>query len=171
MMVFYCIGVYGPRLEEYLMEKKGEKILKIFSDRQIAYETAAKQDYFGGKTPEETIALYRKALVAGNIEQASKYSRVDLQEKKIANLKQALKENGNLDYSITYVDSVLKNSKKGCNSVGDGCAYSYDFWLSSGKPVLDSERSKIASSSEQVVGSKLLDLNLNPYTKVWKFVF
>ena len=165
MMVFYCIGVYGPRLEEYLMEKKGEKILKIFSDRQIAYETAAKQDYFGGKTPEETIALYRKALVAGNIEQASKYSRVDLQEKELAGFKEALKKDGNLNYTISYVDSVMKNGLKKCSVDNIGCTFAYSFQTGKSTTTINGK----VIPTDGVEGMSL-ELDQNPYTKIWKFV-
>ena len=45
-------------------------------------------DIYGGKTPEETLSLYTEALKIGDVQLASKYFRLEDQEKKLNELKE-----------------------------------------------------------------------------------
>jgi len=52
-----------------------------YLDWQKNYETAMKNDTFGGKTPEETLTMFIDALKKGDVELASKYFALNTNEK------------------------------------------------------------------------------------------
>jgi len=79
---------------------------------QNEYEALKKlyeEDAYGGKTPEETLALFIDALKKGNTDLATKYVFIDDQDKVRADLLQA-RATGNLDKVIERFIS-LRQSK------------------------------------------------------------
>ena len=79
---------------------------------QNEYEALKKlyeEDTYGGKTPEETLALFVDALKKGDMDLAAKYVFIDDQEKVRADLLQA-RTTGNLDEVIERLLS-LRQSK------------------------------------------------------------
>lgn len=75
-------------------QKSAEKYIK---DLEKAY----REDTYGGKTPEETLALFIDALKKGDIDLAVKYMIIEEQE----NMSSDLKEAKNTD----RIDKVIQN--------------------------------------------------------------
>src|SRR3989344_3395088 len=82
-------------------EKTGEK---YFKDLKRAYD----EDTYGGKTPEETLALFIDALKKGDIELAVKYFVIEKQEEWRESLEK-VKEREQLDSMI----NDLNNAERG----------------------------------------------------------
>lgn len=119
------LGIYGPDIQAYRYRLDAERYAKQLETARAALETAQKNDTFGGKTPEETFDMFLAALKLGDIELASKYYDVTVQEKALAGLKKELADNGNLNLSIKYFTEVRGGEKK-CNEKGDGCTFEYE---------------------------------------------
>jgi hypothetical protein len=75
------------------------------------------EDTFGGKTPEETLRMYIDALKAGDMELASKYFRLEDQERELEELIVLTKEQ--VDKSLSFID--VNAYKKFCNDNKDEC--------------------------------------------------
>src|SRR3989344_9151310 len=82
-IVFLLIAVAGyiaGNLTKYGLDvRKADKTVERF---QGALEEPYKNDTYGGKTPEETWAMYIDALKKGDIDLAIKYYAVGDQEKR-----------------------------------------------------------------------------------------
>lgn len=62
---------------------EGKKQGEIY-EKQVQEElNKYKNDFDGGKTPEETLELFITALRAGDIEKASKYYEIGLQQENL----------------------------------------------------------------------------------------
>ena len=88
--ILYTIGVNVPRIEMWRVKKQGEIYEKQVQEELNKY----KNDFDGGKTPEETLDLYIAALRAGDIEKASKYYEIGLQQENLLDLKSQLQKMG-----------------------------------------------------------------------------
>ena len=79
-IVFLLIAVAGyiaGNLTKYGLDvRKADKMVERF---QGSLEEPYKKDIYGGKTPEETWAMFLDALKKGDIDLASKYFAVDEQ--------------------------------------------------------------------------------------------
>jgi hypothetical protein len=76
IVVALALFVAFSYCRDYLRAKNIEKGEKQYMELVAQYEN----DTNGGKTPEETLALYIKALEAKNIEEAAKYFMIDDQQ-------------------------------------------------------------------------------------------
>ena len=85
-----------------------------YEQQQKTYEEALAQDTYGGKTPEETLALFITALEKEDVDLASKYfiQDINLSRQKWVDFLTKIKDGGNLQRFATD----LKTAKKG-NSI------------------------------------------------------
>ena len=88
-------------------QKSAEQYLK---DLKRAYD----EDTYGGKTPEETLALFISALKKGDIDLAAKYMIIEEQEKILSDLQEA-KNTGMLN-QVAQNLSLAKLSSREDNS-------------------------------------------------------
>src|SRR3989344_584419 len=103
-LVIYGADFYNnPRILRDWLEAR--KTQKQYEDLKKLYEA----DTYGGKTPEETLALFIDALKKGDTDLAAKYVFIDDQENVRADLLQA-KTTGNLNKVIERF-GLLKKSK------------------------------------------------------------
>jgi hypothetical protein len=171
----YLVGLYGYDIQNYFMAKRQEK-MRIESGKQIAeILEAQKNDTYGGKTPEETLDLYIAALKAGDIELASKYYEVSVENNNLQNfelttLKRVLEE-GKKDVVIKEAENIRYLGKKTIFENGN-VSFVYKFItkeeirfteIMSGEEIV----TVIPKGTELDVGNAL---RLNPYTKVWKII-
>ena len=107
-MVFGALyGVdYYSNYKIYSQERANEKYAKDLEKQYM-------EDTYGGKTPEETLALFIDALKKGDTDLAAKYVVIDEQGKVRADLLQA-KTTGNLNKVIERL-GLLKKSKAETN--------------------------------------------------------
>ena len=71
---FGWVSYWSPRAKENReLEQKIERVNQAMAD----FETAMRNDMYGGKTPEETLAMFADALKKGDMELASKYFMLD----------------------------------------------------------------------------------------------
>jgi hypothetical protein len=117
---------------------------------QAALEQPYKEDTYGGKTPEETWAMYISALEKKDFDLASKYYALSNQQSERDYLNQ-VNQKGDLDKWIAELKTLEKDSKQSDQSRP---IYSYQYY--------DKEFKK------QLWGSVIF--YQNPYTKVWKLL-
>jgi len=127
--------------------RKSDKVTENF---QNALEQPFKDDVYGGKTPEETWAMYIDALKKGDIELASKYAAVDKQREIFNKLQEAVKL-GRLESSIKMFSDELKKDKD---------------YLLSDKAYYYIPVKNINGEIE----SYPIIFYINPYTEVWKII-
>ena len=102
-LVIYGADFYNnPRILRDWLEAR--KTQKQYEDLKKLYEA----DTYGGKTPEETLALFIDALKKGDTDLAAKYVFIDDQENVRADLLQA-KTTGNLNKVIERFLSLRKS--------------------------------------------------------------
>ena len=99
-------------------------------------------DKTGGKTPEETLNLFLASLRAKNSFLADKYYEYSLQFAMLNKLQVELSKYSDLHTSENFFYEVIKNGNKTCDSLVEECWWQYQ--------------------------GKIIDLKLNPITKVWK---
>ena len=172
----WFLGAYGYQIQNYFIQKSQEKYLEQIEENRARLLEAQKNDTYGGKTPEETLDLYITALKTGDIELASKYSEISienpiLQSKEHEVLKKVIKRDGNLDLVIKEVENIRSLGKKNTWSDTE-VSFIYTF-------ITKEEIKDVSVVSQQEittiipVGTSLEvgnALKLNPYTKVWKII-
>lgn len=175
LIILFFLGAYGYQVQNYFINKSQEKFLADAEKYKAMLLEQQKNDTYGGKTPEETLDLYIKALKAGDIELASKYYEVsvenpNLQEKKLFELKEDVKDIL-LDIVIKNLENVLTSSHKRYYSDNE-FAITYRY-LTGG----DATSTMVTGGVEYVwlvPGGTEEEISkafrLNPYTKVWKII-
>lgn len=103
--IYYGIGWYEWRNARN-EATANDRALQEMKEWEAKYEN----DTYGGKTPEETLALFVDALKKGDIELASKYFVVDEQEKVKADLKKTMLSTG-LDRMIQEAEKLQLTKK------------------------------------------------------------
>jgi len=173
---FWFMGAYGYKIENYFMAQRQEK-MRIESEKQIAeILEAQKNDNIGGKTPEETLDLYITALKAGDIELASKYYEVsvenhDLQKKDLESLKKIFNRDGNLNIVLKNMDNIIKSPLRKYFSESEYViTYKYLTEKNATSTMISggTEYEWLVPKGEKESISKVL--RLNPYTQVWKII-
>ncbi len=125
------------------LEKKYQK----FYEFQKNYEEAMRADTYGGKTPQETLAMFVEALKKEDIELASKYFALNEEgiiDKQWVEMLKKLKEDGNL---IRFADDIKR--------------YDDNYKFS------DSEHVFVYKNSNGEIELQLVMI-LNKYSNVWK---
>ncbi|OGD23966.1 hypothetical protein A2Z10_02820 [Candidatus Azambacteria bacterium RBG_16_47_10] len=157
-VVFLLIAVGGyiaGNLTKYGLDvRKADKAVERF---QGSLEEPYKKDIYGGKTPEETWAMYIDALKKGDIDLASKYYAVRDQEKK----GEFLIEEREIDDLKLYLEQLSAPLQK------DGSLP--DFILANKERAYYYYMVKDLDTGEMIKNS--VNLYLNPYTKVWKILY
>ncbi len=118
---------------------------------QATLEQPYKEDTYGGKTPEETWAMYIDALKKGDIDLAIKYYAVGIIERLPVDSLYKKKQNGQLEEWIKELEGLKKSSREPLEGQAN---YYYDYF--------DEEFKQILSAP--------VIFYLNPYTKVWKII-
>ena len=73
-IVFIGLVIYEAFFSARAIEnREDQEKLRVFTESIEAYEEAMRNDVYGGKTPEETLNLFIKALEENNFELASRY--------------------------------------------------------------------------------------------------
>jgi hypothetical protein len=130
---------------------KGYKWQKSVDQFQESLEKPYKDDVYGGKTPEETWAMFLDALKEEDLELAGKYYDAGHQGKAREWLEK-LKQDGELEQTIGEMEGLKKSER---SSLKNQANYFYNYY--------DDEFKQELSSS--------VIFYLNPYTKVWKIVW
>ena len=157
-IVFLLIAVAGyiaGNLTKYGLDvSKADKTVERF---QGALEEPYKKDTYGGKTPEETWAMYIDALKKGDIDLASRYYAVGSQGK----IKQALFNGREKDDLKLYLERLSAPLQK-----DDSLP---DFILANKESAYYDYMVKDLETGEMIKNT--VELYLNPYTKVWKILY
>ena len=157
-IVFLLIVVAGyiaGNLTKYGLDvRKADKMVERF---QGALEEPYKNDTYGGKTPEETWAMYIDALKKGDIDLASRYYAVGDQEKR----EKFLAEEKQIDSLKLYLEQLSVPLQKD-NSLPD-------FILANKESAYYYYMVKDLETGEMIKNT--VELYLNPYTKVWKILY
>lgn len=176
LVFLYLVGAYESDVNNYFYQKRQEKALAELRVEYLRIENLQKNDTYGGKTPEETLDLYIKALKASDIELASKYYEIsvenpEMQTQNLEDLKNMIKRDGNLNLFIKEVENIRNLGVKKIFSEGN-VSFVYSF-------VNDKEiRATSTVSNEEIItiipeGANLKvgnALGLNLYTNVWKII-
>lgn len=168
VIVFYGLGKNSDAIEAWLARRQ-ERALQAWVDKNLAREKQAyRDDIDGGKTPEETVAIFLTALKAGNLDQAAKYYELPLQEKALKNLRDEKTQYGNVDHTITYFEEVMKKGTKQCNEKGDGCTFNLKY-VNDKDFVTKAEDSDLTFSFKKgQILEKGFSFSLNIESHVWK---
>lgn len=123
-----------------------EKNYQKYLDYEKDYEEAMKNDTYGGKTPEETLALFVDALKKEDIDLASKYFLIDDKNSQ-ETWRKALEEKKNADKLQDIINLIEK-----ARPAGSAMENYFGFEIRDDKNQL------------------LHDINmiLNKYNKIWK---
>ena len=151
-IVFLLIAVVGyvaGNLTKYGLDvRKADKTVERF---QGSLEEPYKKDVYGGKTPEETWAMYIDALKNGDIDLAIKYYAVGRIEGVPIDEIYTKKQNGQLQGWIRELEGLKKSNREPLEGEAN---YYYDYFN---------------EEYNQVLSSPVV-FYLNPYTKVWKII-
>ena len=168
LLFLFLVGVFGPSVINYFENKKNERISAQIDAEIEARKNVMRNDFAGGKTPEETVDMLLEALKKGDLETAASYYIPDLKEKALAEYKDELKTNGNLNNSINYISDTRFKGTKGCDEQGKGCTFRYKY-------IYEKEtKLGIKGSNDTIIIPKggslqeITDMSQNPFTKVWK---
>jgi len=118
---------------------------------QAALEQPYKDDTYGGKTPEETWAMFLDALKKEDIELAIKYYAIGRIETLPVDSLYKKKQNDQLEEWVKELEGLKKSSREPLEGQAN---YYYDYF--------DKELKQIISAP--------VIFYLNPYTKVWKII-
>lgn len=126
---------------------KANRVYDRVMEAQKMIEDAYRNDTYGGKTPQETLDLFVEALRAGDIELASKYFALD--------------DNLSRGQWLQFLYEV-KNSGKLETMANDISLYA--------RPMPSSYEGdySFALFNDDGIVEVLIDMELNPISKVWK---
>jgi len=129
VVIFIIIAVLGYFIggitKYYIDIQKADKSVERF---QGSLEEPYKKDIYGGKTPEETWAMFLDALKKGDIELASKYFVVEKREIYQEELK---------NRSIAQLEKARKTWQKGNSESDNEEFYTYDVIIVPGEKIFD----------------------------------
>jgi len=175
LTILYILGTYRLQIENYFETQRYEKMMAKYEKEKAEILEMQKNDTYGGKTPEETLDLYIQALKAGDIELASKYYEISLEnaslrEKKLGALKKDL-DDKLIDLSIKNLNLILDlGYRKFINDNEYVITYKY-FTEDNSTSTMVSGATEyvwlVPAGSEESFSKAF---RLNPYTKVWKII-
>lgn len=149
-IVIAVLGYLAGGMVKYKIDvRKADKSAEHF---QNSLEEPYKKDIYGGKTPEETWAMFLEALKKGDIELAIKYYAVGSFETTPRDELYVKKQNGQLREWIKELETLEKDEQQFLFE--DKKYYFYNYF---------NEKYKQTLSSPVV-------FYFNPYTKIWKIV-
>ena len=113
-LVLVAVAVGVLFLVDYIRYRKSPEYRAMQELQEL--ERRYREDPYGGSTPEETLQLFIDALKKGDVELASKYFVLDVQENKLKYLRE-IKEGNNLSVLINELSfSYTKRSFGGSDS-------------------------------------------------------
>lgn len=101
------IGANREQIEGYFEDRRAERIYNEMLAEKTALEEKKRNDFAGGRTPEETIEIYLDALRKGDIDRARSYYDVEFQS-------EVLKDTEQLQTVIANVELMLNKGTKKC---------------------------------------------------------
>jgi len=134
---------------EAIREFEAQKNLELAQNFQRTYETAMRNDTYGGTTPQETLNLFIDALKKGDIDLASKYF--------------VLKENGEVDEEFKSGIENLKNRGDLEKLISALFASMPDLGAK-----INNNYFVFISRNESGESIIEIDLKLNEYSGIWK---
>ncbi|MCR4283757.1 MAG: hypothetical protein NUV64_00360 [Parcubacteria group bacterium] len=148
------VGYLAGGIVKYGLDiRKADKITENF---QNALEQPYKDDIYGGKTPEETWAMYMGALKEGDIELASRYHRVGDQEKERQFLQEAKKDDTLKVYLGELSAPLQKDTSLPDFILADKTRAHYFYMVKE-------------PGTDDMIKNRI-EFYLNPYTKIWKII-
>lgn len=145
LIVVAIAGYYAGGIVKYFLDiRKAEKVTENF---QRLLEEPYRKDTYGGKTPEDTWAMFLEALKKEDIELASKYFVVNKQDEEREKLFQ-IKQDKKLELLSRIYSQELK--KESTQYTSDEESYYY---------IVRDDFGGMADS---------IKFYRNPYTEVWK---
>lgn len=149
------IGYVSGNLTKYSLDvRKADKAVDRF---QGSLEQPYKEDTYGGKTPEETWAMYIDAVKKGDVDLASMYYAVGVQKKR----RDFLVEEKQIDGLKLYIEQLSTPLQKDESLP--------DFILANKEKAHYYYMVKDIETGEMIKNT--VEFYVNPYTKVWKIVF
>lgn len=176
LIFIFFLGLYGQRMQNYFLIQRQEKLILEGERRAAEILEIQKADNYGGKTPEETLDLYIQALKAGDIELASKYYEIsldnmELQGKELDNLREEIQNDGDLSVIIKNTTDIKVNGIKNTWSLTEASfVYSYVTLEQSTSTSIVSGQEIITVRPKGIQESVGISFRLNPYTKIWKII-
>ena len=158
---------YIPRAEEYFMNKRGEKMIADWEAKKKALEELEKQDFVGGKTPEETMEMVIEALEKNDVELASRYYSVEVRELALKSLESEFSKNNNLSLSTKYFSDVFYKGIGKFNKDKTKKSFNFSYITSSTSTTTVGVDTVVVPAGS--VSTKFLDLKLN-INNIWKIV-
>lgn len=143
---------YGHTFRVWLDTRESQKIVDKYQKAVDELEQKRKEDKIGSSTPEGTVGMFIVALKSADLDLASKYYEMALQDKALAGLKDEMQKNGNVNNTISYFEEVMNKGVKKCVDIekeSGGC----DFIIRTD------------------LGVKEISLVQNMFTKIWKLTF
>ena len=130
-----------------------EQNLQKYTSGMEAFEAAMRADTWGGKTPEETLAMFVDALKKGDIALASKYFMLDTNTqspdyltrnsiKKVLEEKESI---GKIEELISLIESATSTSEK---------------------PLYEGDFGFVIKQNGEIISD--VNMGLNKYSGVWK---
>lgn len=149
IIVFWIgLSIYSNYLDpnaKYIKEANDN--YKKIETAKSQYEETMKNDIHGGKTPEETLALFTNALEERNADLASKYF-IETNDMKISDWKEGI-EKATRENKIDEIISGIENAKISEKSESMGIT-----WLT--------EKDANGQTKNEIL------LKLNKYADIWK---
>lgn len=176
VIIIFFLGLFADDIQSYLDKKRDENIMAFAEQQRAKYLELQMADNYGGKTPEETLDLYINALKVGDIELASKYSEISLenpylQEGDLKKLEEMIKRDGNLNILLENMNNIIKKGvKKIWTSTKVSFVYDYIITEQSTSTSIISGQEVLTVRPKGLKESLGISLELNPYTKVWKII-
>lgn len=184
--VMWAIGFFAPEFTEAIPERSSAWIQgKIEARKQAALDAEIeklrekyKNDFDGGKTPEETLDLFIEALKAGDIEKASKYYVLEKQVEEFRSLREAATKDEGLQGNIDNLEAIRSDNKKVCGvnynfRAAKGCTFTHSYTtteVSTSTAVISGQTIVFVTpkGSNEVINFSVIE---NPYSHIWKVVY
>ncbi|MFA6094482.1 MAG: hypothetical protein WC757_01175 [Candidatus Paceibacterota bacterium] len=179
-ILFYFLGVYGEKITLWMENQRQEAIYnRLVVEPRQKLEEAYKKDTMGSTTPEGTLDMFIAALKKNNLEEASKYYVVEMQEKQKESLRSVFESEEKKSFMFNYLtvvrDSGFKKCEKYIGSNGPGIIKEVCFFTSVHVTTEAATSSSVIAGREYSfttpAGSKenwSVGFVLNPYKNIWK---
>jgi hypothetical protein len=136
------LGANKDRISKYFNDRKAQSIYNGMLAEKNALEEKKKNDFAGGKTPEETISLVISSLINKDVTIANGYFSLDSEKGGWIN-------SNNIDITLENLKAIQTNGVKKCVDSTKQCTFSYT----------------------NNTGRYIMLLEQNVYTKVWKIIY
>lgn len=171
LLAFSYYGNHLQEIDKYFADRRDAKYMEEYNKNLAETKALYQADTDGGATPEETLDLFMAKLKANDVTGASKYYELSVQQKALTSLQEEIKKYGNLQLSINFFTEVKEKGKKTCVDIESpigGCTFEYVYITDKDETVeFKNSKDKLFIPAGGV-RTKIIDLWLNKYTKIWK---